>query len=76
VSEVSDLLKAYEGQLSIRWDPNAAGAQRVWFVIYDPRQERRIRLRVSEFEDATRRKDHGWILCDLEPMFAEWMHTL
>jgi hypothetical protein len=30
-----------------------AGAQRVWFALYDPRDERRLRSRLTEFEIAT-----------------------
>jgi hypothetical protein len=53
-----------------------AGAQRVWFALYDPRDERRLRSRLTEFEIATVRAGHAWFSCDLTNAFAQWMAVL
>jgi hypothetical protein len=42
-------------------------------VVYDPRQERRIRRRLPEFELATRQADHKWRLLDLTDAFPQWL---
>jgi len=45
----------------------------VIFVIYDPRDERRLRARVGEFELATGRAKKGWLQYDVTNSFAQWM---
>jgi len=73
MSEIDGLLQAYDEFVSLPWDPALAGPEKVWFVIYDPAQERRLRLRIPEFEVATKNTGHGWALIDLTDSFAEWM---
>ena len=73
MSEIEGLLKAYERFVRLPWDPGLAGPQKVWFAIYDPVQERRLRLRLSDFEVATKRANHQWHLVDLTETFATWM---
>jgi hypothetical protein len=56
VSRAERLLKAYERFVSLAWDSGLAGPQKVWFAVYDPADERRIRVRIDEqhlriFED-------------------------
>ena len=65
MSEIEDLLQAYEDFVRLPWDHSLAGAEKVWFVIYDPAQERRLRLRLPKFEVATKDAGHGWIQLDL-----------
>ena len=73
MSEIEDLLKRYEGYVKLPWDSNLSGAQKVWFAIYDPGQERRLRLRISAFEAATIDAGHNWRLVDITDEFAKWM---
>ena len=73
MNEIEGLLKAYERFLQLPWDRTLAGPQKVWFAIYDPSQERRLRLRLSEFEVATKSAGHSWTHLDLTDMFANWM---
>jgi hypothetical protein len=73
MSQIEALVAAYEEFVSLPWDAHLAGAQRVWFAVYEPGQERRLRLRISEFEIATRRAGHGWKYLDITDAFARWM---
>jgi len=73
VNEIEALLKAYERFLQLSWDRTLAGPQKVWFAIYDPSQERRLRLRLPEFEVATKSAGHSWAHLDLTDLFANWM---
>lgn len=73
MSEIESLLSEYEKLARQPWQRSLAGAQRVWFAIYDPAQERRLRLRVEEFAIATQKAGHGWKLVDITNAFAEWM---
>ena len=73
MNEIEGLLKAYVRFLELPWDRTLAGPQKVWFAIYDPSQERRLRLRLAEFEVATRNAGHSWFHLDLTDLFANWM---
>lgn len=41
--------------------------------MYEPGEERRLRPRISRFEEATLRAGYGWVECDLTDEFARWM---
>lgn len=73
MSEIEELKRVYEAHVRSRWDPSLAGPQRTWFVIYDPSQERRFRLHLSDFESATKNSGHRWKPIDLTDTFANWM---
>ncbi|MEI7848810.1 MAG: BREX protein BrxB domain-containing protein [Chloroflexota bacterium] len=73
MSEVDDLLKAYERQVCLPWDNKLSGSEKVWFVVYDPAQERRLRFRMGDFQNTTRQAGHGWLHLDLTDAFATWM---
>jgi hypothetical protein len=73
VNEIEGLLKAYKSFLQLPWDRTLAGPQKVWFAIYEPAQERRLRLRLPEFEMATKNAGHSWFPLDLTDLFATWM---
>lgn len=73
MSAVEGLLRAYERFVRLPWEPTLAGPQKVWFAIYDPAQERRLRWRLAEFATATQAAGHSWRLVDLTDTFARWM---
>lgn len=73
MSRVDRLVKRYERFVSLPWDQTLAGPQRVWFVIYNKTDERRIRARIEEFELATKGAGHQWQLIDLTESFPHWM---
>ena len=58
MSKIEGLLQAYRDFLKQPWPRNLAGAERVWFAVYEPAQERRLLLRVPEFETATKGAGH------------------
>jgi hypothetical protein len=72
-SRIARLLHNYERHASLPWPRALAGAQKVWFAVYDKADERRLRARLGEFELATKRTKHGWALCDLTDAFPAWM---
>ena len=73
MNEIEGLLKAYERFLQLPWDRTLAGPQKVWFAIYEPPQERRLRLNLPEFERVTKAAGHSWSHLDLTDLFANWM---
>jgi len=69
-----DLLKKnYQRLCEHSWDRNVAGAQRVWLAVYDKDDERKLRLRLGLFEEATHQTGHKWMAIDLTDAFANWM---
>jgi len=69
-----DLLKKnYQRLCEFSWDRNVAGAQRVWLAVYDKEDERKLRLRLGLFEEATHHSGHKWMVIDLTDAFANWM---
>ena len=69
-----DLLKKnYQRLCEHSWDRNVAGAQRVWLAVYDKEDERKLRLRLGLFEEATLHTGHKWMAIDLTDAFANWM---
>jgi hypothetical protein len=73
MSYVDDLLEAYRKFVSLPWEENLAPPQRVWMAIYPPEHERRIRLHVKGFEEATKKRGHGWSLIDITTAFERWL---
>ncbi len=73
MASIEGLIKAYERFVSGEWVRSVAPQERVWFALYEPRDERRLRLRLGAFEEATIRARHGWLACDLTDEFARWM---
>lgn len=73
MSEVNNLLDAYEDILKMPWKENLSGAEKVWFAIYEPSNERRIRFRLPEFELKTQEHGYQWGNVDITQSFANWM---
>src|SRR5437870_4368748 len=69
-----DLLKKnYQRLCEYSWDRNVAGAQRLWIAVYDKEDERKLRLRLRLFEEATLHSGHKWMAIDLTDAFANWL---
>ena len=73
MSKIEMLCKRYEEFASTPWQQSLSGAERVWFAVYQPADERRIRRQLEDFEAATGRAGHMWCLVDLTDAFAEWI---
>jgi len=73
MSSIEALVQAYRQFVSLPWESHLAGPQKVWFALYNPLDERRLRAQVGEFEIATKKAQHNWHLCDLTDCFSTWM---
>ena len=73
MNRIERLAHSYARHVALPWDRALAGAQKVWFAVYDKTDERRLRARVTEFEIATTRAGHPWRLVDLTDAFPRWM---
>ena len=70
MSAIDRLLANYSRQVRLPWSTNMAGKQRVWFAVYPPAEERRVRAHLPQFETFTHAAGHGWITADLTRWFA------
>ena len=70
---VERLLANFERYVRLPWEPVLAGPQKVWFAVYSPTDERRLRARIGAFETATLQAGHKWLHFDLTDTFPIWM---
>jgi hypothetical protein len=73
VSRIDDLAEQYERHISAPWQRNLAGAQRIIFVVYPKEDERRLLVKIKEFEQRTKTAGHGWREVDMTNAFPVWM---
>ncbi len=76
MSRVDELVRSYAKFCALPWERGMAGPQRVWFVVYDPRDERRLRARIPEFSLVTEQAGHSWRHVDLAGSFGRWFAGL
>lgn len=73
MSRIDSLLQNYSKHVCTPWQKDAAAMQRVWFCVYDPRDEQILRSKLEEFELATIQGSKKWLQHDLTDSFAEWL---
>jgi hypothetical protein len=69
---IDRLLVNYASQVKLPWSNNISGKQRVWFAVYPPAEERRVRSRLPQFEALTLEANHDWLEVDLTRLMPEW----
>lgn len=75
MSTIDRLLVNYSRHVNLPWSKNVSGKQRVWFVVYPPAEERRLRAHLPQFETHTLEAEHGWVNVDLTRLLPEWIST-
>jgi hypothetical protein len=73
MSAIDRLLSNYSRQVRLPWPVNTSGKQRVWFAVYPPAEERRVRARLPQFEALTLEANHGWIRVDLTGLLPAFL---
>ncbi|MDD2260869.1 MAG: DUF1788 domain-containing protein [Clostridia bacterium] len=73
MSKIDTLLQNYHKHVRIPWRSDAAPMQRVWFCVYDPKDEKTLRAKLEEFELATIQRSKKWLQYDLSDSFAQWL---
>jgi hypothetical protein len=73
MSSIDRLLSNYSRQLRLPWSTNVSGKQRIWFAVYPPSEERRIRAKLPQFEALTLATNHGWSTVDLTRLVPEFL---
>ncbi len=75
MSAIDRLITNYSRQVRLPWGANVSGKQRVWFAVYPPTEERRVRARLPQFEEITLGASHGWSTVDLTGLLPEYLAT-
>lgn len=75
LSRIDQLVQSYRRHAEIPLKQNVTAAERTWFVVYSPEDERRLRCRMAEFEIATKDCELFWCELDLTGSFAAWLDT-
>jgi hypothetical protein len=73
MSTIDRLLTNYSRQVRLPWSGNMSGKQRVWFAVYPPAEERRVRARLPQFEALTLEANHGWLTVNLTGLLPEFL---
>jgi len=73
MSTIDRLLTNYSRQVRLPWSPNMSGKQRIWFAVYPPAEERRLRARLPSFETVTLEAGHEWRTVDLTKLLPEFL---
>jgi len=73
MSNIDRLLSNYSRQVRLPWSGNISGKQRVWFAVYPPSEERRVRAKLPQFEALTLEANHGWTSVDLTRVLPEFL---
>ncbi len=73
MSAIDRLLANYARQVRLPWSAHTSGKQRIWFAVYPPAEERRVRARLPQFEALTLEANHGWSTVDLTDLLPQWI---
>jgi hypothetical protein len=73
MSSIDRLLSDYSRRVRLPWSANVSGKQRIWFAVYAPADERRVRARLPQFEALTLEANHGWSTVDLTRLLPEFV---
>jgi hypothetical protein len=72
-TRIDQLLEAYEKVLNEPWSSALSGQERIWFLVYDPAEQRKIELRLGDFETAAIKAGINWRIISLKQCFPSWM---
>lgn len=75
MSSTERLISNYARQVRLPWQPNVSGKQRIWFAVYPPAEERRIRAKLPQFEALTLEANHAWSTVDLTRLLPTYLAT-
>jgi len=73
MSRLDQLEESYRRHVAIPLRSGLPLAQRIWFLVYAPEDERRLQNRLTEFEIATSDAGLHWREIDLDGSFAAWI---
>ena len=73
MSKINQLLAKFEGIINEPWPTGLSGQEKVWFLIFDPIDLRKVHFKLGEFEMATKNANREWLLISLNDYFTNWL---
>lgn len=67
------LLAAYEKVVHEPWSSALSGQERIWFLVYDPAEQRKVDLRMGDFETVAIKAGKKWKSISFKNCFPTWM---
>jgi hypothetical protein len=67
------LVEAFEKVVKEPWASALSGQERIWFLVYDPAEQRKVDLSIEDFETATIKAKKKWQSISLKQCFPAWM---
>lgn len=72
-SKIDQLLSAFEKVVTEPWSSLLSGQERIWFLVHDPAEQRKVDFRMGDFETATIKAGKKWKSISLKLCFPSWM---
>lgn len=72
-SRIDLLIEAYTKVVNEPWSSALSGQERIWFLVYDPTEQRKIELHIEDFETAAIRAGKKWEIISFKHCFPLWM---
>lgn len=72
-SRIDSLLYNYDKIVNEPWSFTLSGQEKVWFLVYDPAEQRKMDLRTGDFERYTKKAGKNWVEINIKPCFPQWM---
>jgi hypothetical protein len=73
MSKIDQLAAVFGDHIRVGWPAGSSGAQRVIMIVYDPNDERALRMNFDRFALAAQSYDYAWYRVDLTTAFADWL---
>jgi hypothetical protein len=69
---IQALVEDFTKKISLPWR-DVSSDQRIFFCVYDPSEELKLRYNLTAFQIATEEAGHRWLEYDMTHCFEEWM---
>lgn len=73
ISKIDQLIAAFDKVVNEPWNNTLSGQEKVWFLMYEPSEQRKIDLRIGDFENSTKKAGKKWVEISLKNCFPTWM---
>jgi hypothetical protein len=73
MSKVNQLIEKFESIIKEPWSTGLSGQEKVWFLIFDPIDLRKVHFKLGEFEMATKNANRDWLSISLNDSFTNWL---
>ena len=73
MSKIDQLLQKFQRIIKEPWPTGLSGQEKIWFLIFDPIDLRKMEFKLGEFEIATKNANRDWHLISLKTKFSYWL---